>query len=131
MVWTAAEFPDPGPWACWSLPPRAGSCMAFVAEARRWLRELAVTLVILAAGALLAVALIIEGEGDRLAIRLGLHVQAPTTPRRQHCLRAPLAGEVPWTIPSHLVDLVHSYGRLTLLRVYWEPKVWPSTARIT
>jgi autotransporter translocation and assembly factor TamB len=39
--------------------------MAFVAEARRWLRELAVTLVILAAGALLAVALIIEGEGDR------------------------------------------------------------------
>lgn len=39
--------------------------MAFAVDARRWLRELAVTLVALAAGALLALALVIEGEGDR------------------------------------------------------------------
>lgn len=39
--------------------------MAFAAETRRWLRELAVTLAVLAAGAFLALALVIEGEGDR------------------------------------------------------------------
>lgn len=56
-------------------------------------------------------------------IRLGLHVQGAHDAAARY-----IASVRPQLVkflddpPSHLVDLVHSYGGLTLLRVYWEPQ---------
>lgn len=54
-------------------------------------------------------------------IRLGLHVQGAhdAAERYIRAVRPPLVKFLD-DAPPHLVDLVHSYGGLTLLRVYWE-----------